>query len=94
MLAPALDGTDTAKNVAGESLKLVEPMSKSEKESPSILMARVKPTQITPIGRYLRFNLMTKKYTHECWKRELFSNDDTQASIKVLTEKLQMYPPT
>lgn len=82
--------TDQKAGMGEPPSKLVESTSKTEKDPPPILMARVKPTQIAPIGRYLRLNLTTKRYSHDRWKSELFSNEDTMVSTKLLTEKLQM----
>jgi hypothetical protein len=52
-------------------------------------MPRVRPNRIAHIGRYIRFNLATKKYTHDQWKNDLFEAEDSIISIKVMTERLQ-----
>jgi hypothetical protein len=54
-------------------------------------MTRVRPNQIAHIGRYIRFNLTIKKYTHDRWKTDLFGIEDTYVSIKILADKLQKY---
>ena len=46
-------------------------------------MPRVRPVQIAQIGKFIRFNLTTKKYTHDRWKRELFTEEDFVVSTKV-----------
>jgi hypothetical protein len=47
-------------------------------------MTRVRPNQISHIGRYIRFNLTTKKYTHDRWKKDLFGAEDLFVSTKML----------